>query len=89
MLKLTRQMPEMHISLVPILQRVPSAAESPQGTINVSSESVQYSSHGSSKRRNIYIQLKTFMTMFLISMNTYGYQNMATICTFCHDMFRY
>lgn len=39
--KLTRQMPDMHISFVPILQGVPSAAESPHGTINVSSESVQ------------------------------------------------
>lgn len=39
--ELTLQMPDMHISFVPILQGVPSAAESPHGTIKVSSESVQ------------------------------------------------
>lgn len=42
-------MPDMHKSFVPRLHGVPSAAESPHGTINVSSESVQYSSHGSSE----------------------------------------
>lgn len=37
----TRQMPDMHISFVPILQGVPFSAESPHATIIVSSLSVQ------------------------------------------------
>lgn len=45
----------MHISFVPILHGVPSAAESPHGTITVSSESVQYSSQGSSTKINICV----------------------------------
>lgn len=48
-------MPAMHISFVPILHGVPSIAESPHGTINESSESVQYSSHGSSIDHRIKI----------------------------------
>lgn len=52
-------MPAMHMSFVPILQGVPSFAESPHGTINVSSESVQYSSHGSSMQRE-----KKLLSMF-------------------------
>lgn len=47
-------MPEMHISFLPIVHGVPSAAESPHGTINVSSESVQYNSHGSSAYETKY-----------------------------------
>lgn len=37
----TLQIPEMHMSFRPMLHGVPSAAESPHGTISVSSESVQ------------------------------------------------
>lgn len=47
----TLQIPAMHISLDPILHGVPSAAESPKGTIIVSSVSVQYNSQGSSAVR--------------------------------------
>lgn len=36
------------MSLVPMRQGVPSAANCPNGTITVSSTSVQYNSHGSS-----------------------------------------
>lgn len=70
-------MPEIHMSFVPILHDVPSAAESPQGTINVSSESVQYNSHGSSepKKTLIYLMQKNCLIIF-----TYDYRSTATNC---------
>lgn len=89
----TRQMPEMHMSLVPMLQRVPSIAESPHGTISVSSESVQYNSHGSSI--GSAIEANEILTTNTIGQKTkesdkttHGYQSMVTNCTCFRDMFR-
>lgn len=82
-------MPDMHISFVPILHGVPSTAESPHGTINESSESVQYSSHGSSFDRKINKLVKMRFTINFWKINTYGYQNKATIHIFCHGTSHY
>lgn len=83
---LTLQIPAMHISFVPILHGVPSVAESPHGTMTVSSESVQYNLQGSSmctkKKEKIKNHCFTYSNKLIITTIKIG-QPLVLLFTKC------
>lgn len=76
----TRHIPAIHMSLVPILHGVPSAAESPHGTMTVSSESVQYNLQVSSENLKVnffithttYKMIHKLLLLFYLRLSKYG-----------------